>query len=45
MAETGMGHYGQVVKEIRGGARDFHYVDFAHESRHSNIDAYTLVRS
>jgi hypothetical protein len=39
MAGTGMGPYGQVVKEIKEGARDFVYVDFVHENRNSNVDA------
>jgi hypothetical protein len=40
-----MGPYGQAVKEVRARARDFIYVDFAHESRSSNVDAHNLARS
>jgi hypothetical protein len=40
-----MGPYGQVVKEVRAGAHEFIYVDFAHESRSSNVDAHNLARS
>ena len=45
MAGTGMGPYGQVVKEIKEEARDFVFVDFVHENRNSNVDARTLARS
>jgi len=37
--------YGQVVKEIKARALDFLFVDFAHESRKSNVDAHDLARS
>jgi hypothetical protein len=43
IAGTGMSLYGQVVKEIRGAARDYLYVDFAHENRKSNVHAHALV--
>ena len=45
MAGTGMGPYGQVVKEIKERARDFVFVDFIHENRNSNVDAHALARS
>ena len=43
--ETGMGPYGQVVREVKARARDFNFVDFAHENRSSNVDAHNLARS
>ena len=43
MAGTGMGPYGQVVKEIKEGSRDFVFVDFVHENRNPNVDAHTLA--
>ena len=45
MAGTGMGPYGQVVKEIKEEARDFVFVDFVHENRNFNVDAHALARS
>jgi len=45
MAGTGMGPYGQVVKEIKEGARDFVPVNFVRENKNSNVDAHTLARS
>jgi hypothetical protein len=45
LEKEGMGLYGQVVREVRARACDFIYVDFAHESRNSNIDAHNLARS
>ena len=32
------------MKEVRARARDFIYVDFAQESRNSNVDAHNLSR-
>jgi hypothetical protein len=43
--ETGMGPYGQVVKEVKARARDLNFVDFAHENRSTNVDAHNLARS
>jgi hypothetical protein len=40
-----MGPYGQVVKEVKARARDFNFVDFAHQNRISNVDTYNLARS
>jgi len=37
--------YGQDVKEIKARALDFLFVDFAHESRKSNVDAHNVARS
>jgi ribonuclease HI len=45
LEETGMGPYGQVVKEVKARARDLNFVDFAHENRSSNVDAHNLARS
>jgi hypothetical protein len=45
MAGTCMGRCGQVVKEIKEGARDYVFVDFVQENRNSNVDAHALARS
>jgi hypothetical protein len=45
LEETGMGPYGQVVKEMKARARDLNFVDFAQENRSSNVDAHNLARS
>ena len=45
MAGTGMGPYGQVMKEIKEQACDFVFVDFVHENRNSNVDAHALAGS
>jgi hypothetical protein len=45
LEETGMGPYGQVVKEVKTRAHDFNFVDFAHQNRSSNVDAHNLARS
>lgn len=37
--------YGQFVKEIKASVLGFLYVDFAHESRKSNVHAHNLARS
>jgi hypothetical protein len=33
------------VKEVKVKARDFNFVDFAHQNRSSNVDAHNLARS
>jgi hypothetical protein len=45
LEETGMGPYGQVVKEVKAMAHDLNFVDFAHENRSSNVGAHNLARS
>jgi hypothetical protein len=45
LGEEGMSPYGQVVKKVWTRAHDFIYVDFAHESRNSNVDAHILARN
>ena len=39
------GVYGQIVQEINARRSAFASVEFVHEKRDSNIDAYTITRS
>jgi ribonuclease HI len=41
----GMGYYGHIAQEIKARAARFRCVDFAHESRNSNVDAHSVARS
>jgi hypothetical protein len=42
---TAMGHYGQIVQEIKAAATCFQSIKFIHERRESNVDAHNLARS